>query len=386
VIKNGGMIPSHVQTFNHVAGVGISQFNFNAIYNDMMTGDTIECRWKTALASTPSTNIKIAPFGFVETFKVTISATALGVVGASLLQNKRGKLGQWDFLKGILNMFNLLTVADPTNNQNIRIETYNTIFPRVGTSSGGLTLADRGIAKDWTDKIDAKEYNYKPLTSLKKYTEFQYAEDNNDYVFQNYKKAFGGFLYGSLSFDASGLNILTGTTKISAKPFAATVNKPFDQRLPECWIPAMYKLKDDGTSEEFDNKPRICYNNGKFTMTQGTFYIPPMNGGVSENASTFLQFSGFSDLPITNSTNDLNFGTCQLISQNNPTTLNLYNRFYAQYYADLYNPDTRIIKMKIKLNSADINQFTFSDIIVIKNRTYRVNKIDYNPGQLARLN
>ena len=120
-------------------------------------------------------------------------------------------------------------------------------------------------------------------------------------------------------------------------------------------------------------------------MQNGTCYIPPANGQSSENMNTYLQFSSFSDYPVQVTSNDLNFGTCQLIGADNPSPLNLFNRFFARYYFDLYNPDTRIVTLKIKLTSADINQFSFSDIIMIKNRAYRVNKINYNPGQIAKV-
>ena len=309
----------------------------------------------------------------------------INMTTSNILMTQRGKLKQWDFLKGILTTFNLLTVADPTNSRNIQIEKYDTIFPQIGTGGGNLDSAARGITKDWTEKIDAKKIVLKPLTKLKKTTLFKYLTDSNDYTATNYKNAFGGFEYGSLTFDASDLNLLTGDAKVQATPFSATLNKPFGASTPELWTPAIYKLKDDGTSEEFANKPRLCYDNGRTTMANGTVYIPPANGESSENANTYLQFSSFSDYPILATSNDLNFGTCQLIGADNPSPLNLFNRFFARYYFDLYNPDTRIVTLKIKLTSADINQFSFSDIIMVKNRAYRVNKINYNPNQIAKV-
>ena len=66
----------------------------------------------------------------------------LPITSGVLLNNLRGKLNQWDFIKGILTMFNLVTTADPTNPQNIIIDRYDVIFPDIG--SGGLDLASRG--------------------------------------------------------------------------------------------------------------------------------------------------------------------------------------------------------------------------------------------------
>jgi hypothetical protein len=39
--------------------------------------------------------------------------------------------------------------------------------------------------------------------------------------------------------------------------------------------------------------------------------------------------------------------------------------------------------IKVKLTPADINTFKFNDTVFIKNRTFRVNKIDYKPNDLA---
>tara|TARA_R100000655_G_scaffold69020_2_gene107258 strand:+ start:445 stop:3171 length:2727 start_codon:yes stop_codon:yes gene_type:complete len=383
MVKNGGYTAADKISSTFTAGA-----NSNGTFSMtggflLMAGDTMEQRWITLNPGDPQT-VRLLT-GSSVAVKTDITAITQNIVGSSLLMTKRGQLKQWDFLKGILTMFNLLTVADPTNNKNIIIEKYDTIFPRIGEGGGNLDLKSRGITKDWTDKIDDEKFNLKPLNKLKKQTDFLYVNDTNDYTAQNYKNAFGGFEYGSLVFDASDLTLLVGEAKVKATPFAATLNKPFDGLVPDLWCPSIYKLKDDGTTEGFDNKPRILYDNGRVTMSSGTFYIPSANGESSENATTYLQFSGFSDFPITPTSNDLNFGTCQLIGANNPTVLNLFNKYFAAYYFDLYNPDTRIVTVRIKLNSADINQFSFSDIVMIKNRAYRVNKINYNPGQLAKV-
>jgi hypothetical protein len=39
--------------------------------------------------------------------------------------------------------------------------------------------------------------------------------------------------------------------------------------------------------------------------------------------------------------------------------------------------------LKVNLNASDINQFNFYDLVMIKNREYRVNKIDYKPNDLS---
>jgi hypothetical protein len=53
------------------------------------------------------------------------------------------------------------------------------------------------------------------------------------------------------------------------------------------------------------------------------------------------------------------------------------------YFNELYNPDTRTMTLKVNLTPGDINTFNFYDTVFIKNRLFRVNKIDYKPNELA---
>ena len=41
------------------------------------------------------------------------------------------------------------------------------------------------------------------------------------------------------------------------------------------------------------------------------------------------------------------------------------------------------MSLKVDLRAADINTFNFQDTVFIKNRQFRVNKIDYKPGDLS---
>ncbi len=194
---------------------------------------------------------------------------------------------------------------------------------------------------------------------------------------------------------ANGLEtILSGEQEIIAEPFAATVPKPLDTQYNDFIVPAIYSYNaDDGTSESFDNSPRIMFNNGvvDLSATNITYYIPSQNGTTSENAENFLQFSHLTDIPtvvssppVATDTRDFHFGICQLIQPiGDATPNNLFNTYWLPYYNDLYNPDTRTMTLKVNLLAGDINTFKFYDTILIKNRKFRVNKIDYKPNDLS---
>jgi hypothetical protein len=65
------------------------------------------------------------------------------------------------------------------------------------------------------------------------------------------------------------------------------------------------------------------------------------------------------------------------------TPNNLFNMYWQPYYDELYNPDTRTMTLKVNLSAADINMFNFYDTVMIKNRQFRVNRIDYKPHDLS---
>ena len=305
---------------------------------------------------------------------ITVNTTLDQTTTSTLLQTLRGELGQWEFLKGILTMFNLVTIPDKDNPDNIIIETYVDTF--INNTSKEL---------NWTDKIDISEMKLEPLTDLNRNTLFKYVEDEDDYAFQNYKEATSGFLYGSREYDATNeFNILEGTEEIEASPFAATVVKSIDTQFPSFVTPAMYSVNDDGVSEPFENSPRIFYNRGLFGNV--SYYIPAQNNQTEEQAATYGYFSHlrFAAFLTPADARDLNFGEQQLLPNVAGGTVNtLYNLYWADYFNELYNINTRVMTIKVNLNSSDINTFEFNQRVFIKNRLFRVNKIDYKPNDLS---
>ena len=339
------------------------------------SGDYLQFEWKTTVASDGylSASALVLIFGTTGSLIVTTN---------TFLQTLRGETGQWEFLKGIMTMFNLVSLVDESNPDNILIEPYNDIFIN---NTAGTSLGARSIQHDWTDKIDASQMELKPLTDLNKKTTFKFVEDDDDYAFNVFKKAQSGHLYGSLEYSASGFTILEGTEEIIAEPFAATVSKPIDSQFSSFIVPSLYARNDDGTYEGFDNSPRIFYNNG-VKSTGASYYIPAQNGLSSENQTNFLQFSHLSDVPVTTGTRDFVFASSQLplaVAPNGPSADNLFSIYWQPYFNELYNADTRIMTIKVNLSPSDVASFKFYDTVFIKNRVFRVNKIEYKPNSLA---
>jgi hypothetical protein len=358
--------------------------NFEITLN---TGDTLKAQF-----SAPSSVEQDEIFPSSAVFIVSSA-----IISSATLNTLRGELGQWEFLKGIMTMFNLISSPDKSNPKNIIIEPYKDIF--LPSITGTNNFFDNNSTElDWTNKIDTTEIKLEVLADLNKRTIFKFVEDDDDYAFNLYKTAVQGHLYGSQVFDASTTtgnlqSVLEGEEEIEATPFAATVPKPLMSQFPDFITPSIYSYNaDDGTSEGFENSPRIMYNNGVKILTSCTYYIPAQNGVSETNYEDgFLQFSHLTDIPtiVTNppdpdDTVDFHFGICQLIQPiGDATPNNLFNTYWSPYFNELYNPDTRTMTLKVNLTPGDLNSFNFYDTIFIKNRLFRVNKIDYKPNELA---
>ena len=225
------------------------------------------------------------------------------------------------------------------------------------------------------------------MNDLKKTTFFKYAEEDDDYIFNVYKQSSRGYLYGSKEFSASALTLLEGEAEVVAEPFAATISKQLGASFSDMIVPTIYSMGDDGVPTGFDNKPRILYNStgATFVPLSGTYYIPSQNGQASENQPNFFTFSHLTSVPsVLGTTNDFNFGECQyLLGMGNAVSSNLFNNYWLPYYNELYNPNTRTMEIKVNLTPGDIASFEFSDYVMIKNRIYRVNRIDYKPKDLS---
>lgn len=365
---NNQLIP--VNSLNAFGNVS-SSFNETIILN---TGESLRPSFYKLNAGVVLTQLTTQQLSAFSSNGATVTTGTSQTTSETLLENLRGELGQWDFLKGLITMFNLVTLPDEDNPNNIIIEPYSDIF--IDNSSS--------VQLDWTDKIDISEIKLEPLTDLNKNTIFKFVEDEDDSAFMQYKSQVGGFLYGSLMFDAGDeFNILEGLDEIIAEPFAATVVKPLASQFSAFITPALYSYDSvDDASEGFDNSPRIMYNNG-IKSTGTSYYIPAQNGLGSENQTDFLQFSHLSDIQTTITSSDFHFGACQLLGGIIPVTDNLFGLYWAPYIFQLYNTNTRIMTIKVNLSPADINTFKFYDTVFIKNRIFRVNKIDYKPNDLA---
>ena len=378
IFKNGSAIAGTIRLSTiHGTNFTISSFPVTCVAGDVITFEV-----------TRLTGTSIQVFGSASVPKRIIADINLdNITTAVLLNNLRGDLGQFEFLKGIMTMFNLVTLQDKDNPNNLIIEPYKDVFVKpIHVLNTSTTVTPKQL--NWTDKVDISEINLKPL-ELVKTTIFGFEVDADDYTHNVYKKATQvasqGKNYGHYRFEKPDYTMLEGETEVKATPFSATVIKPLLDFTPDFITPSIFQANDDATEfESFANSPRILFDNGVVTNVDD-YHIPAKNGVAATTKTEFLQFSHLSEIPTTATTEDYNFGHCQLFNPLNAVVDYLFKIYWSPYYDDLYHEDTRIMTLKVNLTPADVNTFRFFDTVLIKNREYRVNKIDYKAGELANV-
>ncbi len=375
---NGNIVAQNSETFtipgqdtNFLTQPLIRNFSFNYTINTNETLEVVISSTNQVSSSTLKYHSSLTTSnGTIHQSEFDVRISGEGEI-PNLLNIARGEMKQWDFVSGLFKMFNLIALQDKDNPNNLIIEPYNDVF---------ITFNSQYITSKtltWTDKVDISEIKYNPV-KLKKEVSFKYTPEPDDSSKNLYLSAVGQD-FGSKILENNDFTLLEGEEKVQTT-FASTFTKELPCHVNDrVIIPFIYKMNEDGTFTGYKNKPRILYNIGKTNLTNGRYQL---EDGV--NRSNYLKFSHLTNSPTQATTKDYNYETQRLPSYlGNVPVDNLYNTYWSPYYDELYNPDTRIVKLKIYLTPTDIANFEFYYKIRIKNRLYRVNKIEYKPYELS---
>ena len=277
-------------------------------------------------------------------------------------------------------MFNLVFIQDKEDKNNIIIEPYDKIFKDT-TNTTTITVQEL----DWTEKLDTREYKLKPLENLDLSTTFTYKEDTGNHALQVFEN-FTSYYYGSETFVVPDYSRLENKKEIKLDVFAPTVMKPIlDVVDEEFTVPSLYAKKGEEEFSDYENEARILYDVGVKALPTTT-YTSPVQNNTSQfsQEQQYLCFSHTEAIPTTIDTVDYNFRSKALFPSMGLTPVNnLFNIYWLNYIDELYHPDTRIVTVKLNLNPNDIENFNFYDKVFIKNRSFRVNKIEYKEDELA---
>ena len=261
---------------------------------------------------------------------------------------------QIDFITSIQKMFNLAFVPDRTLPNTLRIE------PLVEYIGSGNTL-------DWTEKLDlSKDITYYPTTDLQKakFT-FTYTEDS-DYYNNVYKD--NGHIFGSYEVTENDFEVInefaTGEEKVELA-FAPTPSRSVENT--DVVVPRFIS----GEGQFVQPKPRILYYFADFFVNM----YDEVSTDVVQTAVKCL--NNYSTMNASVGDSDLNFAPeVPLHTIIAPPYDNLYNRWWRNYYRELYDGQARILEGMFALTLNDIFTFQWSDKIWIVDSWWRVLDIE----------
>ena len=271
-----------------------------------------------------------------------------------LMEFNAPDMKQIDFITSIQKMFNLAFVPDRTLPNTLRIE------PLVEYIGSGNTL-------DWTEKLDlSKDITYYPTTDLQKakFT-FTYTEDS-DYYNNVYKD--NGHIFGSYEVTENDFEVInefaTGEEKVELA-FAPTPSRAVENT--DVVVPRFI----NGEGQFVQPKPRILYYFADFFVNM----FDEVSGDVVQTAVKCL--NNYSTMNASVGDSDLNFAPeVPLHTIIAPPYDNLYNRWWRNYYRELYDGQARILEGMFALTLNDIFTFQWSDKIWIVDSWWRVLDIE----------
>ena len=284
-----------------------------------------------------------------------------------LLLGFRGDNSQWDYFKGLIDMFKLVILVDDSNPNNLIIEPYK-------------DWVGAGNKLDWTNKIDESEFKYTPIDGLSREVKFKFSEDKDDWITPNLNSP-SDWLFG-YNYNSNIEIIDKEMDEVEVTPFSDTYVLDLGNGLGANVMPQIIdsSVTSSGSPLRYwENNLRILYDNGVVNLPN-TYTV----GGFT-NKNTMLLFSAMDAYPYTNTSDSYRFNTVAEQYSSVITLNTLYNTYWLQYIDELYNKDTRMIEVEAYLNSEDIFKLNFNDIILIKSTRYRIYKIEYRAGAMSKL-
>ena len=325
------------------------------------------------------------------------------------------EISQAQFLKDIIQRFNLIVLSDPEDSTNLIIEPYNDYL-------------QTGSLKDWTDKVDTnKEIVITDTTSLqKKEVNFTDLEDEDMANKATREENPSLNVYGKVNIRVTDNQFASGELK-NDPIFSPYINeKIYVNSNTTTWphfsnfvVQYEYSYKQlSGGGYEIDTgvstKPKLFWFNGMPTTvndwtddTAQTYYMheSAIEGAVitPHSFTTFPLCTPYDITPNETTNNSILLPTNKSLYWNsNPPIAGemdifnynsyngswfantLYGLYWKPYLDNIYSSEARLMEVYLNLNEVDIFQFKFNDEIFIKDSYWRILEItNYQVGQIV---
>jgi hypothetical protein len=280
---------------------------------------------------------------------------------------------QTDFVRDLVERFNLCVVCDPDNPMRLTIQPWQDYL-------------DEGTHKDWTQKLDLSQNREITSTDTLKKQLVHYHDAEDTTNINTKQQDLLGHVIGEYKQEISG-DFVNGTLENKS------IFAPFNvQKIPRSDNSSISDVNDFLIAREYspdtegavaDATPKLFYHNGLRTLggnqsfyigdLNSTYYplcLPFYNAGNPMEIDSPLLLWKFAVVP---SFYSVVFGT-------EPSNQGYFARYYQQFLLSIYSDEARLFECSIMLTPSDIFNFRFNDEIQIENVSYRVLKIsNYQP-------
>ena len=425
VFSNGawvGTTPAQTYTANTTGGSTTDyQFTVPSVSLPIAPGDEIRCRLNFYCPTMDCSYLNTAACSN-DYYSVTVNSGTIRIINSGGAGYTNGTAGaqvvmaenmpditQADFVKDLVNRFNLVILHDSANEGNLIIEPYQDYIAS-------------GTTQHWTDKLDlSKEQVIKSTNELQK-KEFAFADllgqDHLNEQYHNYWDS----VYGTKVKRGGDFSNGEGKNFSIMSPFIA-------QGLPHqsafeviqgqsnlgLAVAQKYKVEDGGSSRLAitDNKPSIFYYSGTPVTFSGNstisdspykFWIYSGNYGInnawnkyaSDGSDASVQKFPLCTQYTLDNVNGITSSTKALLWDwvspkfeypsycfnpfgNVVTPHNYYYDYWSQYINEIYDKSARLMECHLYLKPSDLIEFesnAFSNPVYIKNTLWRVLKIE----------
>ena len=250
-----------------------------------------------------------------------------------------------DFFSGLLKMFNLTCYSTDGINYTVeQLESYYT----------------SGTIRDITKYIKSDSIN---LNRVKTYKKINFEYEKSESLVNKGFLGNSGQEYGSLFYDTQN----DGDEYNIKLPFEDLNFNNLQDKLQ-----VGYALKTD--LQKYIPKPVILYDynpSALTTLTGTTFYFSNSTSGSGTGYTSYKAF-GQEYFDGTN-TYSLNFNQQQSTLTNESISDSLYNEYYENYLANIFDSKARLIKVSGILPTSLLTTLKLNDRLIIRDKRYLIN-------------
>ena len=302
---------------------------------------------------------------------------------APLLSNKYKKI---DFVRDVITKFRLVVAPDKNDSSNLIIEPWQQYIAN-------------GDTFDWTKKLDvSKDVKIMPLFYTQKskitFTDSEGGDEFNEIYQDEFDEVFGTlnvFINNELLKDNREVKTNIIPSPVSQVRGAEQANAQLDNTI----IPHLYTIDPVDTGAQY--LPVLAENRFMFyngikdgntpPYTSNDWFIEDDAAGTT-GFTNYPMVSPYSDFPVSATTLDISWqreeGFIKFDYQDPNVGSSVYDRYWSLYINSLYDKWARRVTAYFVLNAEDLINFSYDDVIFVKDAYYYVEKIyDVPMGEKA---